>query len=282
MVQSLEFKRLAWGDLRVSSNGLHVRRLELHRHLRETAKLGRHQHAHWQSILYLGGQGWEQVAEGQPVVVRAGSLLILPPGVEHGFLREGRRPPFCLVADFELATDRDHAPFIGRLTAPELARIRRLIASAPALDSQRNPDDWERAGLALQVVSLQLKASGWWGERIQHLLSPIAIKAERLLRSRLSEPEPLQELAKAIGFSPDHLNRVLRQEVGWTLGEWRTLLRLEHAKKRLRDQLPVAEVAAQCGMFDQNYFARWFRKATGLSPTEWRREPNLTSSRPQN
>jgi len=263
--------RIAWRGLGVQAGGLRVHRLELHRHVQRRERLRTHAHAFWQSILYLGGRGWEEVEGREPVAVGAGSLLLIPPGVRHGFLREKQRPPFCLVADFELVDPPECAVRVTRFEAPELGRIRRLLAPVSNRAAEREPDRWEQAGIALQVVSLQLAATGWWGEAPGRPLSPVAIKTERILKERLAEPESLQKVAAAIGYCPDHLNRVLRQEVGWTLGEWRSLLRLELAKRRLGEPGPVAEIAAACGMFDQNYFARWFRKATGYSPTEWRR-----------
>jgi AraC-like DNA-binding protein len=30
-------------------------------------------------------------------------------------------------------------------------------------------------------------------------------------------------------------------------------------------------VADRAGFQDQNYFSRWFRKQTGLTPTKWRK-----------
>jgi len=263
--------RIAWRGLGVQAGALTVRRLELHRHVQEGARLRTHAHDFWQSILYLGGRGWEEVEGREPVAVGAGSLLLIPPGVRHGFLREKSRPPFCLVADFELRDPPAREVRVMWFGAPELGRIRRLLAPVSSRNATREPDHWEQAGIALQVVSLQLAATGWWGEAPGRPLSPVAIRTERILKERLAEPEPLQAVAAAIGYCPDHLNRVLRQEVGWTLGEWRSLLRLERAKRRLAEPGPVAEVGVACGMLDQNYFARWFRRATGFSPTDWRR-----------
>jgi AraC family L-rhamnose operon transcriptional activator RhaR len=41
------------------------------------------------------------------------------------------------------------------------------------------------------------------------------------------------------------------------------------AEGRLRRGGGVAAVAAELGFADQSYFARWFRKQTGLSPSQW-------------
>jgi len=49
------------------------------------------------------------------------------------------------------------------------------------------------------------------------------------------------------------------------------LLRLDVAERMLLQGISVGETGAACGMPDQNYFARWFRRANGLAPTRWLR-----------
>jgi AraC-like DNA-binding protein len=41
------------------------------------------------------------------------------------------------------------------------------------------------------------------------------------------------------------------------------------AEASLRQWHRVAAVAADLGFSDAKYFARWFRKQTGLSPSHW-------------
>jgi len=48
-------------------------------------------------------------------------------------------------------------------------------------------------------------------------------------------------------------------------------LRLREAARRLQaDDAPIKAIARQCGYRDPNYFAKAFRRAFGLSPTEFR------------
>jgi len=51
-------------------------------------------------------------------------------------------------------------------------------------------------------------------------------------------------------------------------------MRLESAQRLLSDKrydaLSVSEVAARCGFLEPSHFARRFRKAFGLGPTEFR------------
>ncbi|HIK90856.1 MAG TPA: helix-turn-helix domain-containing protein, partial [Planctomycetes bacterium] len=59
------------------------------------------------------------------------------------------------------------------------------------------------------------------------------------------------------GITPNHYIREVR------IGVARHLLE--------SDQLSMAQVASQCGFYDQSHFSRQFKKSTGLSPLQYRR-----------
>ena len=96
---------------------------------------------------------------------------------------------------------------------------------------------------------------------------PLLERVSTLLRT----PAPLKSVAKEAGYQPDYLNRKLKRETGVGLRALRDRLRLEAAQKSLQSDATIAEAAALAGFEDPNYFARWFRKQTGKTPSQWRR-----------
>ena len=64
--------------------------------------------------------------------------------------------------------------------------------------------------------------------------------------------------------------RLVRAETGLGLGGLAAQVRLQRAQKLLREHALVRDAAAEAGFFDQNYFARWFKKQTGQTPVEWK------------
>lgn len=86
-------------------------------------------------------------------------------------------------------------------------------------------------------------------------------------------------LAEQVGMSRFQLYRAIRRSAGLSPKEWRAQERLGEACRLLRGTVqPVAEIAVRIGMPDANYFARFFRKRTGLTPRDWRKlfgESNL-------
>jgi AraC family L-rhamnose operon transcriptional activator RhaR len=98
-------------------------------------------------------------------------------------------------------------------------------------------------------------------KRLQRAWRPDATRGSPWLRPA--------ELAKRVGLQKDYLNRLVRRATGLTLGQWRDRELLRAAEASLRQGHRVAVVASDLGFSDANYFARWFRKQTGLSPSHW-------------
>ena len=90
------------------------------------------------------------------------------------------------------------------------------------------------------------------------------------LLAHCAETLGLEALAAQHDVSPFHLSRCFTQELGLSLTDLLTTIRVERAKELLKDgTAPVKTVAAQVGYGDANYFAKVFRRTTGLSPTEY-------------
>lgn len=74
-------------------------------------------------------------------------------------------------------------------------------------------------------------------------------------------------MADALSVSVATLCRTARENSGKTVGALALEGRLTQAKRLLAGtDLPVAEVAAQVGIADYNYFSRLFRRETQMSP----------------
>ena len=97
-------------------------------------------------------------------------------------------------------------------------------------------------------------------------------RAVALLKARLDNPPRLQELAAAAEVSPYHLHRVWRALVGETVGQTVRRVRLQASEELLAKHRSVTEIAATVGFATSQSYARAFRRRTGISPTQHRRD----------
>ena len=81
----------------------------------------------------------------------------------------------------------------------------------------------------------------------------------------------IRTLADYVYLTPTYLSNLFKKQTGCTIGQYLTDLRIDEAKKRLRDpQYKLYQIAERSGYRDPNYFARIFKKKTGYTPSEYR------------
>ncbi|MCR5841402.1 MAG: AraC family transcriptional regulator [Bacteroidales bacterium] len=82
----------------------------------------------------------------------------------------------------------------------------------------------------------------------------------------------LKFYAGSLGISTNYLSRLVRQTTGRSPGDWIDIARIGRAKELLSgSQDPVIDIAASIGLEDQSYFSRFFRRHTGMTPSEYRK-----------
>jgi len=74
-------------------------------------------------------------------------------------------------------------------------------------------------------------------------------------------------------MSEFHFNRLFKRATGMPPSHFQIKLRLEAARRLLRETTKsVITVANEVGYSNPSHFAQLFRKETGLSPTDYRRQ----------
>ncbi|WP_338551912.1 helix-turn-helix domain-containing protein [Paenibacillus sp. KS-LC4] len=93
----------------------------------------------------------------------------------------------------------------------------------------------------------------------------------RYIEEHLSEDLSLVRLAEINYFNPSYLSRFFKQERGVNLSEYIDSCRLKKARELLRNgELKIREVSFAVGYEAAHSFTRFFKKATGITPQEYR------------
>lgn len=80
------------------------------------------------------------------------------------------------------------------------------------------------------------------------------------------------DVAKAAGISVASLGKLFQEHFHETVNQRILSLRLEKAKHLLKHtELPIAEIASQCGFSYSYYFSRVFKEKNGILPGDYRR-----------
>ncbi len=93
----------------------------------------------------------------------------------------------------------------------------------------------------------------------------------RYLEAHYSEDISLSKLAEKCHVTNSHMCRCFKQRTGTTFTAYLVDIRLKRAKHLLKStNLHISEVAEHCGFENYFYFARLFKRSSGMTPTQYR------------
>lgn len=106
------------------------------------------------------------------------------------------------------------------------------------------------------------------------LASSVRKRLDVLSKLPVNEITSIQSELGQLGYSYAHLCRIFRKTYGVTPVGYINAIRMERAKKLLRDtNLSISQVAYRVGFDNPAYFSRLFSKVVGISPKMFSRGP---------
>ena len=83
----------------------------------------------------------------------------------------------------------------------------------------------------------------------------------------------LKSIAAQLNVTPGYLSALFKKECGCTLTEYVNDRRLDYALHLLTNSnRQIQTVAFESGIQDVNYFIRLFKRRTGMTPTQYRKQ----------
>jgi AraC-like DNA-binding protein len=108
------------------------------------------------------------------------------------------------------------------------------------------------------------------------------VPAVQHIRTHFRRRIDLADLAKAVGLSPRQLQRKFRQTLGLSPQELLIKTRVMAASRALREgDASIAEIATECGFYDQSSFTEHFRRYMGQTPLRFRKTPHKVTGLPE-
>lgn len=214
---------------------------------------------------------------GHPHLLTPGQFVIVPPQIPHRGWSTTRRVTFVSIHVDATVGGQDlfsllHVPIqqqtrlTSRLHHYFQGAAREFSRPAQA-DSLVMLQSWARLVL-LEMFRENAARGTLQCPAVDAVVQMMLHDIELLICQRVH----LGDLARQSGYSPQHLNRLFRKNLGLTPMKYLMQRKLEYAAELLQQNvLTVSAIARKVGITDQAYFSRIFRQKFAASPADFRR-----------
>ncbi|WP_274365636.1 AraC family transcriptional regulator [Paenibacillus thermotolerans] len=249
----------------------------------ETIHFPLHRHEASMEILFIAEGEADYWIDGHHYAARAGDIVLFHPNVWHeersrpespftfyyvGFhsLRLAGLPPDRLYAEQE-------EPVISARSNYD--RIKRLFQDIVEEASDGWPEAASTAGLILQLLIAELHRTIMFPppKPARAPIQSAVSKARRYIEERYHEPLTVKQVADHVYISPSHLSHMFAAMYGESPIQFAIRQRIEAACRYLvTTEYSVEKIAALVGYESVTAFQNVFKKSTGKTPGQFRKE----------
>lgn len=242
-----------------------------------------HRHDFHELFVFATGSG-EHMIDLEHVPVKPPCIHIVAPGQVHRLSRSadcsGAVVMFSSDVMIEAGTPTDvkglfRATENGQAFQINEGQLKEAIALIGSLE--KGSGNGEIPGVVRSYLNILLLKCAHWqnasasnGSTRSDLADPVSRFTDRVEREFLVKRQ-VSAYASDLAISPGHLNELVKKRLGKSASEVvQDRLLLEAKRLLLHADLSVKEVSHALHMEDPAYFNRMFKKATGMTPVEYR------------
>lgn len=231
--------------------------------------------ADWEyQILYIrSGRGVIEFKRGKTIQVSAGTLIMLHPGEWHRYRPDGQ-------TGWDEAYVGIGGDILERIVAPPFFTVhptivnlppngwfdRELLALIDAIQSDSGEHPYTLAMKAVTLIASVVERNHPYDAADAHNVT--IRKATLHIGHHLGEFIDFEDLAKSLGMGYSLFRQRFCEYTGLAPLKYQNALRIRRAVHLLAStDAPIAQIAEELGFNSPAYFARFFRKATGRSPS---------------
>ena len=248
-----------------------------------------HRHDDFYEILFITKGTGKYIIDLQEYEIKPNSIFFLSPGQIHEiiFSEDINGYIFLFTSSFYLSNKTDpyklfEFPFFYSLKydspplylndASSINELDALFKKAIAEMTANESDSKEAIHAILDLLLIYCKR--WYPQTEGTNLKKghILIKRfKQLIEDKCTENITIKEYANILQVTANHLSETVKEFTGRTPTDFiNDRMTLEIKRLLTHTQLTIQEIAYQLNFSDQSYFSKYFKKTSGLSPSEFR------------
>ncbi|UII25646.1 AraC family transcriptional regulator [Fulvivirga maritima] len=246
-----------------------------------------HRHSFYHIVIFTQGSGYHTI-DFEKFDVIPGQIYFMDPGQIHSWhfsddvdgyvinFDKGYYESFLLISDsidnFSFFNGIAHDGVI-QLPPPLLKQATTLSESLYQQVNHTQPVYWDLTKtilLHLLMLVEQVHTKTTTGQPGSNYA--LLKNFQRLIEKNFATSRLPNEYAAELNVTPNHLNVVCKEHLGHSAGEEiRNRIILEAKRLLVVNTLSISEIAYSLTFKDNSYFSKFFKKHTGMTPEEFRK-----------
>ncbi len=230
-------------------------------------------------LYYLEKGHTKYFIDNEIYILEPGDMIFVPKNTFHKTDNMGTDITIRVLFTFDdRDIDEDFSKYIAWMKENKYIKIKHekahhiqsILKNIESEEEKRN-DGYDKMQM-LYFKQLLILISRYSLE-INHKTSKLYATAESIskyITENYQGDLSLEHLAQVYSISPSYLSRFFKTSTGVGLNEYINITRISIAEKLLSDtNMPITQIASECGFNDSNYFAAVFKKAKGITPKKY-------------
>ena len=217
--------------------------------------------------LHISGVRRYRFANSTELTVRKNDVIFLP---EHSdYIVETVESGACYAINFRIADVGVYEPFVQHIQNA-FSFLEHFKSAEHAYTAKKPGYEWKVMAETYAVLHdlKREREKAYFTRHEERMLFPaVEYIHDHFCEEKLS----VEVLAERCGISSVYFRRVFAAKYGMPPVKYINDLRLSRAKDLiLSEQYSVEQAARLSGFCDESYFCRFFKRATGMTPSEYR------------
>lgn len=225
----------------------------------------------------LSGRGIFQ-AKGQTWQLKAGQGFVIEPDLMTRYQADETDPwSYCWVG-FSGTRAKESLKDLGLgddvlvFSCTENEAIKQVVSDMLAQSGQDLKSQYQLQGDLYQFFSLLIKNAPA-GIKAEPRDTAWLLKAKQYIQNHYAEPMQVADVADHLGLTRSYLYKLFMDGMGISVKDYISALRITNARELLTvTDMSIEEVARACGYEDYRGFGKIFKKETGMSMSEFRKQ----------
>ena len=210
------------------------------------------------------------IISGTPYTAKPGDWLYAAPGALFCCPENARPAAYLMLCFWDDTPGRDGQnndtvyAYPHKLTYADDPDVSYTVDYLCRICENGSPDQRKKLLSALQMLLIQMEDLV-----VRHSDNDYVRAMKQYILAHYREGVQLEDLAAHVDLHPVYCAKVFKKCEGITVGAFINQLRISRAAAQLESAVETSDVAEDLGL-SEFYFSRWFRRMTGVTPTEYR------------